>query len=566
MIHKVFLKNFKKIQEETFLLSNFDLIVGINNSGKSTILQALAIWQYCVDQFRRAKRTGSRGIQIVLPNFTALPLPEFNLLWTERDVRKYKEIKGKNIPEYVYMEIDIYWKMENGLEQSFCVTMRYQSPQSVYAIPRNGWNQFKEIEGSLPRLVYVPPFSGIEPHEKWLDDGNVRQNVGKAQPGSVLRNLLYRVIDKELPVKENGDWIEIKTKVKEWFDVDLNQPQYVKGESTEIIVTYKYRGKEFDIISGGSGFHQILTLLAFLYGYPGITTILFDEPDAHLHVNLQQQILNYFKEKSGIQFITATHSEVFITGVEIGSVISILSGRPVRVQSSETIIKAMSEVNNLAVVRTKVSPYILYVEGEDDARILDSWATKLNKMGILSRFFIYHLGGTTKSEMKKRAENHFNALKQINTDIKKVMLFDYDSDDTSFHPEPDNPVLKEWKRKNIENYLLVPGAWKRAVLGVLNAREFNLLNNQYQTIIEDFFNEQGLSLPKGYNWNNVKANVFEVIDGKKLLFENKDSLFQRLRNAGDIKINREKVASAMDISMIHDDVITFFEHLTLLVG
>ena len=89
MIHKLILKNFKKIKEETFEFNNFDLIVGANNSGKSTALQALAIWQYCIEQFRIMKKTGSRGIQIVLPNFTALPLPEFNLLWNNKTDRVY---------------------------------------------------------------------------------------------------------------------------------------------------------------------------------------------------------------------------------------------------------------------------------------------------------------------------------------------------------------------------------------------------------------------------------------------------------------------------------------------
>ena len=84
MIQKLILKNFKKVKEEEFIFNNFDLIVGANNSGKSTALQALAIWQFCVDQFNLSKRKGSRGIQVVLPNFTALPLPEFNLLWNDR--------------------------------------------------------------------------------------------------------------------------------------------------------------------------------------------------------------------------------------------------------------------------------------------------------------------------------------------------------------------------------------------------------------------------------------------------------------------------------------------------
>lgn len=70
-------KNFKKIRNQTFEFKDFDLLIGQNNSGKSTILQALAIWQFCVDEFHRANRKGATGTQIVLPEFTALPLPEF---------------------------------------------------------------------------------------------------------------------------------------------------------------------------------------------------------------------------------------------------------------------------------------------------------------------------------------------------------------------------------------------------------------------------------------------------------------------------------------------------------
>jgi AAA15 family ATPase/GTPase len=61
MIHKLILKNFKRIKEETFHFQDFDLIVGANNSGKSTALQALAIWQYCVDQFKLSRKKGKPG-------------------------------------------------------------------------------------------------------------------------------------------------------------------------------------------------------------------------------------------------------------------------------------------------------------------------------------------------------------------------------------------------------------------------------------------------------------------------------------------------------------------------
>jgi AAA15 family ATPase/GTPase len=67
MITKVVLKNFKRIDEQEFLLTDFDLLIGTNNSGNSTLLQATAIWQYCVNQFKQTKRKGSNGIQIRVP-------------------------------------------------------------------------------------------------------------------------------------------------------------------------------------------------------------------------------------------------------------------------------------------------------------------------------------------------------------------------------------------------------------------------------------------------------------------------------------------------------------------
>ncbi len=575
MIHKLVLKNFKKIKEETFLFNNFDLIVGSNNSGKSTVLQALAIWQFCVDQFSLTKKKGKNGIQIVLPNFTALPLPEFNLLWRDRTDREYVVEHNRSRSEikqlkYIYIEIDVYWKSNENVENNFCVQLRYHSPQSAYAIPLKGWTDFtgKMKDHNMPHIVYVPPFSGLEPHEKWMDDGNVRENVGKAQPGSVLRNLLFRVIDRpDVPIKENNDWKEIVDRINNWFGVDLLVPEYEKRVGTEIKSEYKSNKKTFDIISGGSGFHQILTLFAFMYGYKGVTTILFDEPDAHLHVNLQRQIINYFKQYPDTQFLIATHSEEFIKGVEIDSILSILSGSPQRVQSSNTVLSALSIVDNMDVVRTQNSPFILYIEGEDDERILSAWANTLGKTEVYQKFYPYVLGGSSKTEMQKKAESHFGALKSIVPNLKRAIILDYDNDDVAINPPENQPVCNEWKRKNIDNYLLVPNAWKEAVANEMNVSINDLFLEPYKKLIDDEFIGQNLSLPPNATWKNVKAQIFSVLDGKKLLFENQDSLFSKIKNLPEgFKLNRLKVASAMKAHEIHEDVEHFFENLEKIVN
>lgn len=192
----------------------------------------MAIWQYCNDQFILSKRTkGKSGIRIVLPNFTALPLPKFNLLWTE------KTNQEKN-NEVIYIEIDVYWKNKSQQESNLCVMLRYQSPQAIYPNPKCDWGEFSNIfnQPNFPKIVYVPPFSALDSHESWLDDSIVKQQIGKAQPGSVLRNLLYRVIDNiKVQPHDNRNWQEIFNKIKDWFGGELFLPEYTKGVSTEII-------------------------------------------------------------------------------------------------------------------------------------------------------------------------------------------------------------------------------------------------------------------------------------------------------------------------------------------
>ncbi len=174
----------------------------------------------------------------------------------------------------------------------------------------------------------------------------MRQQVGKGQPGSVLRNLLLRVSkpperdgdDKRLTPTKNPstDWKELAEMIERWFGVKVSLPRYESTKDVYITVEYTQNKRAYDVIAGGSGFHQTLTLLAFLFGYRP-TTILLDEPDPHLHVNLQREVLDYFKRKSqelGTQFLIATHAEEFVRGVDASQIISLLNKVPKRVPST----------------------------------------------------------------------------------------------------------------------------------------------------------------------------------------------------------------------------------------
>lgn len=582
MITRLTLRNFKSIDEQVYDFTQFDLLVGRNNSGKSTVLQALAIWQFCVDEFHRSKRTGNTGIQVVLPNFTALPVPEFILLWKDRTDRAYplNENTGKKKQEFILIEILLDWQDSVGEIGSFGVELRYHSPQTIYAIPAAGWAKFRECEnsGKLPRVAYVPPFSGLEPTEKWLDISPMRQQVGKGQPGSVLRNLLLRVSsvpardDNGSPKKprpSSNDWKELAKVVERWFSVKISQPRYESTKDVYIAVEYSQSGRDYDIIAGGSGFHQTLTLLAFLYGYRP-TTILLDEPDAHLHVNLQREILDYFKRKSnelGTQFLIATHAEEFARGVDPSQIISLLNRVPKRIDSKPAVLQAMADVSNEEITRLMASPFILYVEGESDERILRAWAGSCGAQEAMDKVCFKAMGGGGKTNMKDRADSHYAALQQIIPGVSRLMLFDFDDAADAFHPAPGNPALAEWKRKNIENYLLVPEAWKRAAVRQLQLPEDDLFAQGTLQLIDDFFLGENLTLPPNRTWRNVAANVFSVVDGKRILFGNANALFQSLKvGEPPLQIVREQVALNMLADEIHEDVHDFIAKVVAMTG
>ena len=83
-----------------------------------------------------------------------------------------------------------------------------------------------------------------------------------------------------------------------------------------------------------------------------------------------------------------------------------------------------------------------------------------------------------------------------------------------------------------------------------------------QRTIEEFFAGENLTLPRGQTWRDVSANVFSVVDGKKLLFEDKNSLFVRLRTCDpSVDVLREVVAASMAKDDLHEDIHTFFRRL-----
>src|SRR5579872_2365594 len=111
MLTSLRVKNFKRLEDVEIELAKTVVFVGPNNSGKTTGLQALALWEIGLRKWvekRSAKDTPEKrpGVTINRRDLIAVPVPDANLLWRDLHIRAVqKGTDGK--PDTRHIRIDI---------------------------------------------------------------------------------------------------------------------------------------------------------------------------------------------------------------------------------------------------------------------------------------------------------------------------------------------------------------------------------------------------------------------------------------------------------------------------
>ena len=469
MIRRLTVKGFKRFGHETFELSDSVILAGPNNAGKSTVLQAVAVWKFGLDRWVR-HRGGSKAVKrvaarILRSDFTAVPLREMNLLWEDR------RINTGHGDTYRPRLMEIVAEGETVGESWQCgIAFQYNSPDVVYAKPVNVADlTAQEIRDFPPaqardlQIVHVPPLFGLEQEEPRRERGLQDRLVGQGRAGEILRNLLWEIAE------ENTDgWTALTEHVHRLFGISVQRPRY---DPAQPFITCEYREqgrrRPFDLSNAGSGTLQLLLLLAFLYARPA-SVLLLDEPDAHQHVILQRQVYDLIRREArerGGQVIVATHSEAILDATEPSRVLAFI-GNDYRPLTSRTerdrLREALKRISTTDLLLAREVGAVLYVEGETDEKILTEWARILDHPArrFFDRPYIHRLGGRSLAGAKA----HFFALRAAFPEVQGLCLLDGDNRD-----EPDEETrgvglrVLRWHRYEIENYLLQPAAIKRFV-------------------------------------------------------------------------------------------------------
>lgn len=415
-----------------------------------------------------SKSKDRTGAPVTRQEFTALPLPSMDQLWTDTHTSLRKDEGKQGAPRP--MVVTLHGESDEREVWKFGFEFRYSGPEQVHVKPVTDDLPYLEMARERVSVVYVPPFSGIGVNETRHDRPYQDMLVGQGKGGDILRNLLLEVAE----MKDGQAWQKLESIIEDIFGYRLLKPTY---DGTPYITCQYLKGipkgrgygglAPLDVSTAGSGFHQVLLILAFMFARPS-SLILLDEPDAHLHVLLQKELYDTLRRLchySQGQLIIATHAEVLIDSTSPRQILSFYR-EPHRLASEadrDQVREALKRVSSLELLQAEEATGILYVEGNTDFDLLKAWAEVLEHPlhAWFSGLPFWH---NNQGRNPKEARAHFFALKAVKPALKGILLLDGDNRNL-----PDRELAGEgiailrWDRYEAESYLLHPACLERFI-------------------------------------------------------------------------------------------------------
>ncbi len=453
-------KNFKRLQDVEIELGKTVVFVGPNNSGTTTALQALALWEIGLRKWaekRCTKDTPEKrpGVTINRRDLIALPVPDANHLWRDLHVRAIQRGNGRQDTRNIRIDI-LVSGVTDGVMWDCGFEFDYANAESFYCRPLRvnedaqlGRMQVPPVLLKTPIIVaFLPPMSGLAATEDRLQDGAVNVRIGEGRTAEVLRNLCYRIKSAD----DQSRWNALVSQIKKLFGVTLNPPQLI-SERGQITMSYHEGDIDLDLASSGRGLQQTLLLLAHLYSHPG-TVLLLDEPDAHLEILRQRQIyqiLTQTAEEQGCQVVAASHSEVLLNEAADRDIVVAFVGKPHRIDDRRNqVLKSLRSIGFDQYYQAEQTGWVLYLEGSTDLAVLQAFAKLLDHPAkeVLEQPFVHYV-----ANQPAKARDHFFGLREAKSDLVGIAVFDAIPQDLD---EGISLCELKWRKREIENYLCYP--------------------------------------------------------------------------------------------------------------
>ena len=465
ILHYIEIENFKTFGDKQRIeLDHPAVIIGPNNCGKTSVIQAIALWCQAVKTWHTARESSAAHERAGTPlnrlNILNVPVQRTRFFWHETKVRT----GNHDIPLVITVGVSFGGKVE-----PIPMRFRNQGEDLVYCSLdekiRNNHELIAHVAKINVELLY--PMSGLEIEEPVLQPGRIGVLLGQGQTAQVLRNLCLMVYQGS-----STDWDKIVELMRRLFQLGLGIP--VQNSRGAIELTYSQTGvkEPLALSSSGRGFQQMLLIFAYLFSHKR-SVLLVDEPDAHLEILRQKQVFVLLRDiatENQSQVVMVTHSEVILDAALETNLTLLLEGRADNLAKKVQIHESLKLYGTANYVRARQRGYVFYVEGGTDVDILRALAVKLNHPAAsvwdenVNVYFVEnnYPEVSVESELEKveggfgvTAKDHFNQLRKLLPGLRGLAILDNDGRSRQDF-EDQSLRIRYWKRYEVENYFITP--------------------------------------------------------------------------------------------------------------
>jgi energy-coupling factor transporter ATP-binding protein EcfA2 len=456
------LTNFKGFRRHTLPLRAVSVLVGRNNAGKSTVIEALRLIAIVAERYR--------GLAYFEPPaWTDLPLANRGVSPSLRGMEFNFETAIHGLEDGPALVVA---KFVSGEKISL-----YIGSDAIHAVisDRRGrpiTTKGQALQLSLPRLSIQPQVAPLVRDEVVLDPDYVRASMSSHLASSHFRNQL------RLFPGEFTRWVDAVQEA--WPSIlikELSDGRGLPGDAVTLLV----RDGSFTGEVGwmGAGLQMWLQLMWYLTLARNDATVILDEPDVYMHPDLQRRLLRMLRGRHD-QMIVATHSVEIISEARPREIVMVDRERSksrfsTSVQAVQHVVDHLGGVQSLQLMRLWNAQRCVFIEG-GDFRLLKLLHDTLEPGALQSLEEIPHMpiGGWGGWNQALGASTFLK--NEAGQDIVTYCILDRD-----YHTKRQVAVrmdeatqrrveLKVWSRKEIENFLLVPEAIGRVIAETAKAK------------------------------------------------------------------------------------------------
>ncbi|WP_213613630.1 MULTISPECIES: AAA family ATPase [Paenibacillus] len=456
MLKDLSITNFRCYRRHTIPFKNISIIVGKNNAGKSTIVEALRLVALVLHRYPNLA-------YVEPPSWTGLP----------RAVRGVTpSLKGMefNSDSLFYRYGSPPAIIKATFEKGESVEVLLGPDAEVFAILNDSEN--KPIRNKaqagrtqMPMLNILPQVAPLQREEKVLRRDYVLGALTSPLAPLHFRNQLL------LQSEFYGRFVALAESTWNGFRVrSLEGHAHAHGEPVTLLV----QDNDFVAEVGwmGHGLQMWLQTMWFLARTPKQSTIILDEPDIYMHADLQRKLIKLIAGEYK-QVIVATHSVEIMAEVDPENILVVDRSQPRskfanKLPAVQRLIDSIGGIHNIQLARLWSSRKCLLVEGKDISLLKHMHHTLFpdsqEPIDMIPNLSIGGWGGWNYAIGSTMLLNNAS-----NESIRVFCLLDRD-----YHTDSEiNDRLEEskkrgvelhiWSKKEIENYLLVPETIARIV-------------------------------------------------------------------------------------------------------